>query len=84
MCVCGFLEQEMLLTLLLQLFKWGPGGLVSTGEATYAAVTSMGTWGAMQNVHVSQLEDSGGTSGAHTFICETWYNLLWVTLNQST
>jgi len=25
--------------------KWGPGGLVSTGEAAHPAVTSMGTWG---------------------------------------
>jgi len=24
--------------------EWGPGGLVSTGEATHPAVTSMGTW----------------------------------------
>ena len=33
--------QETLLTLLqyTQLFKWGPGGLVSIGEATDPAVT---------------------------------------------
>ena len=45
-CCCCFLEQEALLTLLpsTQLFKWGPGGLVSTGEAAHPAVTSMGTW----------------------------------------
>ena len=24
-------------------------------------------------------EGSGGTSGAHTFFCGTWYSLLWVT-----
>jgi len=23
---------------------------------------------------------SGGTLGAHTFICEMWYNLLWVAI----
>ena len=43
---CCFLKQETLLTLLqsTQLFKWGPGGLVSTGEAAHPAVTLMGTW----------------------------------------
>ena len=41
-CYCCFLEQETLLTLLqsTQLFKWGPGGLVLSGEAAHPAVTS--------------------------------------------
>ena len=25
--------------------KWGPGGLISIGEAAHSAITSMGTWG---------------------------------------
>jgi len=35
--------------------KWGPGGLVPTGEAAHPAVTSMGTWGSkcQTAVHVS-------------------------------
>jgi len=41
-----YLEQETLLTLLqsTQLFKWGPGGLVSTGETAHPTVKSIGTW----------------------------------------
>ena len=55
-CVCAatlvlhyFLEQGTLFTLFqsTQLFKWGPSGLVSTGEAAHPAVTSIGTWGSI-------------------------------------
>ena len=42
---CCLPKQETLPTLQsTQLFKWGPGDLVSTGEAAQPAVTSMGTW----------------------------------------
>jgi len=41
-CRCCFLDQESLLTLLqsIQLFKWEPGGLMSTGEAARLIVIS--------------------------------------------
>ena len=36
-------------------------------------------WGSKCQLSMSQIvgEDSGGTSGVHTFTCETWYNFLW-------
>ena len=82
-CCCYFLEQETLLTLLqsTQLLKWGPGCLVPTGEAPHLAVTSMGTWEANAQLCMSLIavEGPGGTLGAHSFTCETWYSLLRVT-----
>ena len=85
-CCCCFLEQETLLTLLqsTQLLKWGPGGLVPTGEAAHPAVTSMGTWCKLGKQMLDcpcliwQLKVQVGLD-AHTFNCEIWYSLLRVT-----
>jgi len=50
-------------------------GQVSTGEAAHPAVRSMGTWGSKCQLSMSWMvgEDPGGTLGAHTLTCETWY-----------
>ena len=59
--------------------------LVPTGEVAHPAVTSMGTWCKLEKQMLScpylyiAIVGPGGTSGAHTFTCETWYSLLQVT-----
>ena len=94
-CACnqkvpGSIPDEITLVLLLskklyshcsmstQLFEWG---LVSTGETAHPAVTSMGTLRSKCQLSMSCIvgEDPGGTLGAHTLTCETWYSLLQVT-----
>ena len=66
----AFLEQGTLLRLLqsTQLLKWGPGGLVPTGEAAHPTVSSMDTWGSKFQLSISHKAGEGlvGTSGAHT------------------
>ena len=54
-----------------------------TGKAARLSVTSMGTWCKLGKQMLDcpcmshmAVEGSGGTSGAHTFTCETWYGLL--------
>jgi len=58
--------------------KCGPDVLVSTGEAAHPVVTlmGMGTWFKLSQMSMSHLMGEGpcGTSGAHTPICEAWYN----------
>ena len=71
-CCCCFLEQETLFTLLqsTQLFKWGPGGLVSTKEVAHPAVALPGIkWGSKCQLSTSHIVGEGpcGTSGAYTF-----------------
>ena len=55
-----------------------------TGDAAHPAVTSMGTWCKLGKQMLNcpcliVVESPGGTLGAHTFNCETWYSHLWVT-----
>ena len=53
------------------------GGLVSTGEVAYPAVTSMGTWGSKYQPFMPHIQVKAKVGlHAHTFTCETWYSLL--------
>ena len=54
---------------------------MSTGEAAHPAETSMGNWASKYQLSMFHTagEGPGGTLGAHTFTCGTWYSLLWVT-----
>ena len=67
---CCFLEQETLhIVPVYPLFKWGPGGLVSTGEAAHPVVTSMGTLGS--NANCPCLTQQVEVQLELTFTCET-------------
>jgi len=57
----------------IQLFKWGPSSLLSTGEAAHPVVTSLGTWASKCQLSMSFIvgDNPGGTLGAHTLTCET-------------
>ena len=70
MCVCWlhqigvgcFLEQESLLALLqyIQLLKWGPSDLVSSGKPAYLAVIPSINWGSKCQLTISH---------AHICVC---------------